>query len=169
MAVSLVEPEGFVVPPIAAKMTNLAVPLPDIVVVKLLSGMQTASNAHAAERVFVYGLSVEVTEPEESAYTKHKNLKPEKGVTLNVSVFPLVKVLLAPCVIAVPFAVTDCAPTVMYRNSDVLVAALTEVTLALNVRTKRVANSKIIPRNWLFCFFKIIFSFFPKLFLTLFF
>jgi len=157
MAVSLVDPAGLVVPPIAAKTTILAEPLPDVVVVELLVGMQTASKAQAPERVLVYGLSVDVTEPVESAYTKHKNWKPEKGVTLNISVFPLVKVVLAPCDIVVPFAVTDCAPSVMYRNTEVVVAAaLTLETLALEARIKRVDISKIIARTLVSFIFKIL-------------
>jgi hypothetical protein len=49
----------------------------------LLVGMKTASIAQAAVMVCVNGLSVEVIEPDASAYTKHKNWKPDEAVALN--------------------------------------------------------------------------------------
>ncbi len=63
--------------------------------------------------VLVYGLLVDAIGPDASAYTKHKNWKPELAVALNCSVLPLVKVVLAPGVMAVPFAVTDVPPNVV--------------------------------------------------------
>jgi hypothetical protein len=106
-------PAGLVVPPLVAKMVNVDVPLPDAVAVVLLVGTKTASKEQAAEMVLVYGLLVDAVGPDASAYTKHRNWKPDEAVAWNFSVLPLVKVLLAPDVMAVPFAVTDCVPNVV--------------------------------------------------------
>lgn len=106
-------PAGLVVPPLVAKMVNVDVPLPDVVAVVLLVGTKTASKEQAAEMVLVYGLSVDAAGPDASAYMKHRNWKPDEAVAWNFSVLPLVKVLLAPNVMAVPFAVIDCVPNVV--------------------------------------------------------
>ncbi len=108
-----VDPAGLVVPPAVAKMVNVDVPLPDVVAVVLLVGTKTASKEQVAVRVLVYGLSVDAIGPVAAAYTKHTNWKPDEAVAWNFSVSPLVKVVVVPEVMAVPFAVTDFVPNVV--------------------------------------------------------
>jgi len=69
-------------------------------------------------------------------------------------VLPLVKVVLAPGVRAVPFAVTDCVPSVLKRIVVSDVAALTFGMLALAARIKSVDVSRIIARTFSFFVFK---------------
>jgi hypothetical protein len=79
--------------------------------------MKTASKEHSFEMTLENVALVDPTGPLLSAYTQHKNLKPEAAVAVNEYVSPLIRLLpVDPAVIAVPFALTapdDAPPNVV--------------------------------------------------------